>query len=89
MKTVTLVVLVCVLSAPAIGGTKVTYVGQGRYACSGKSFECAQVDQNNRMVSETHRRQYQDEQDRAQAYIERSRREEKERRDRNAYGASR
>ena len=58
---------------------EVIYVGLGRYACSGRSAECAQVDQNNRTVFETQRRQYQEEWDRAQAYVERNRREERER----------
>lgn len=92
MKTLATAVFACSLALPVFAGPDVTYVGQGRYACSGRSAECAQVDANNRAVSEMQRRQYQEEQDRAQAYVDRSRREERERseiRNRPPYGASR
>lgn len=92
MKMLATAVFACSLSFPSFAGPEVTYVGLGRYACSGRSAECAQVDMNNRAVSEMQRRQYQEEQDRAQAYVDRSRREERERseiRSRPPYGASR
>jgi hypothetical protein len=77
MKLLVLAVIVSAITSPAIGAPEVAYVGLGRYACSGRSSECAQVDINNRIVSEVQRRQYQDEQDRVQAYVEKSRRDEK------------
>lgn len=89
MKEKMLAVLVALFAIPATSGAEVAYVGQGRYACSGKSFECAQVDLNNRSVTEAQRRQYQEERERAQAYVERSRREEKERREKSTYETTR
>lgn len=53
-----------------------TYVGQGRYTCSGTSAACAQVDANNRNESARRDDSYQREQDRAQAAVERQRREQ-------------
>ena len=29
---------------------KITYVGMGRYTCSGDSYKCAQIDANNRAL---------------------------------------
>jgi hypothetical protein len=59
---------------------KVTYVGEGRYACRGSSAECAQIDQNNRREAEYRADQYRREQDRAQDYVDRERRRDDERR---------
>lgn len=44
-----LLALVCTL-AVAKDEPKVTYVGLGRYTCSGSSAVCAQIDQNNRAL---------------------------------------
>ena len=79
MKALTLTLLVSTFVSPVFAGPEATYVGLDRYACSGRGSECTQVDMNNRIVSETQRRHYQEEQDRAQAYDERNRREERER----------
>ncbi len=57
---------------------KVTYVGLGRYSCSGTSAECAQINFNNSQVEETNRHRYQDEQDRAQRIVDETRRKERE-----------
>jgi len=57
---------------------KVTYVGLGRYACSGTAAECAQINFNNGQVQEAERRHYQEDQDRAQRYVEEIRRNERE-----------
>ena len=59
---------------------KVTYVGLGRYACSGTAAECAQINYNNGQVEEANRRRYQEEQDRAQRVVDETRRRERERR---------
>ena len=79
MKALTLTLLVSTFVSPVFAGPEATYIGLDRYACSGRGSECTQVDMNNRIVSETQRRHYQEEQDRAQAYDERNRREERER----------
>ncbi len=59
---------------------KVTYVGLGRYSCSGTAAECAQINYNNGQVEEANRRRYQEEQDRAQRVVDETRRRERERR---------
>lgn len=58
--------------------TKVTYVGLGRYSCSGTVAECAQINFNNSQVEEANSRRYQENQDRAQRYVEETRRRERE-----------
>lgn len=57
---------------------KVTYVGLGRYSCSGTAAECAQINFNNGQVEEANRRHYLEEQDRAQRVVDESRRRERE-----------
>ncbi len=52
---------------------KVTYVGDGRYTCSGNSPQCAQVDDNNRQREAQRQADYQREQDRAHAVVDRMR----------------
>ncbi len=52
---------------------KVTYVGDGRYTCSGNSPQCAQIDANNRQREAQRQTDYQREQDRAQAVVDRVR----------------
>ena len=59
---------------------KVTYVGLGRYSCQGTTAECARYEQINQMESERRERAYQREQEKADAYVERIRREEEKRR---------
>lgn len=59
---------------------RVTYVGDGRYTCSGNSAACAQVDANNRQRESQRQAEYQRDQDRAQAYVDRERRKDEERR---------
>lgn len=59
---------------------KVTYVRLGRYSCQGTTAECARYEQMNQMESERRERAYQREQDKADAYVERIRREEEKRR---------
>lgn len=92
MKIIAMVLFAFALSPRAFAGPEITYVGLGRYACSGKGAECVQVDMSNRAVSEMQRRQYQEEQSRAQEYVDRSRREERgqsEIQNRPLFGASR
>lgn len=62
---------------------RVTYVGEGRYTCSGSAAKCAQIDQNNRQQQQLESIRNQQEQDRAQAYVDRERRKEDERRRNN------
>lgn len=57
---------------------KVTYVGLGRYSCSGTAAECAQIHFNNGQVEDANRRRYQEEQYRAQRYVDETRRKEQE-----------
>ena len=73
--------LACLLGLASIGGSaepKVTYVGLGRYSCSGSAAECAQINVNNSQVEEANRRRYQEDQDRTQRYVEETRRRERE-----------
>lgn len=65
-------------SAGAFAETKVTYVGLGRYSCSGTVAECAQVNFNNGQVEEVNRRRYQEDRDRAQRHFDETRRREEE-----------
>lgn len=57
---------------------KINYVGQGRYTCSGSSAECAHISFNNAQVEEANWRRSQEEQDRAQRYVDETRRKEYE-----------
>jgi len=65
-------------SVGALAEPKVTYVGLGRYSCSGTAAECAQINFNNSQVEEVNRRRYQEDQDRAQRYVDETRRKERE-----------
>lgn len=65
-------------SAVALAEPKVTYVGLGRYSCSGTAAECAQINFNNSQVEEANRRRSQEDQDRAQRYVDDTRRKERE-----------
>lgn len=58
---------------------RVTYVGDGRYTCSGNSATCAQIDANNRQRESQRQAEYQRDQDRAQAYVDRERRKDDDR----------
>ena len=75
-----LILVALVSTAQAKDEARVTYVGDGRYTCSGNSVACAQVDANNRQRESQRQAEYQREQDRAQAYVDRERRNEDERR---------
>lgn len=59
---------------------RVTYVGDGRYTCSGNSATCSQVEANNRQRESQRQAEYQRDQDRAQSYVDRERRKDEERR---------
>lgn len=71
-----------VLSAGAWAAPQVTYVGLGRYSCSGSEAECAQINFNNQQVEESNRRRYLEDQERAQRHVDENRRQERERQDR-------
>lgn len=76
----TLILGVLVSAAQAKDEPQVTYVGDGRYTCSGSSVACAQIDANNRQRESQRQAEYQRDQDRAQAYVDRARRREEEQR---------
>ena len=59
---------------------KISYARGGRNICSGNSAACAQVDSNNRAQSDRDAQRYQQDQDRAQSYVDRERRKDEERR---------
>lgn len=69
-----------ILEFSAHANSRVTYVGDGRYACQGSSSTCAQIDANNRQRESQRAADYHRDQDRAQAVVDRERRIEKERR---------
>jgi len=78
--------LACSISIALAAEPKVTYVGDGRYTCSGNSAQCAQVEANNRQREMQRELDYQREQDRAQRHVDESRRRDEEhRRDRERY----
>ncbi len=55
---------------------KISYSGLGKYSCSGNSAACAQVGSNNRAQSDRDAQRYQQDQDRAQSYVDRERRKD-------------
>ena len=71
-----LLLVALVSAAQAKDEARVTYVGDGRYTCSGNSVACAQVDTNNRQRESQRQADYQREQDRAQSYVDRERHKE-------------
>ncbi len=78
--------LLLLVSGSVSADPKVTYVGDGRYTCSGNSAHCAQIDANNRQREAQRQSDYQRDQDRAQSYVDDTRRHEEERRrDRSKY----
>lgn len=79
---VTTITILGVLGTSAWAAPQVTSVGLGRYSCSGSEAECAQINFNNQQVEENNRRRYREEQERAQRYVDESRRQERERQDR-------
>ena len=70
-------VFLCV-SASAIADHVVTYVGLGRYSCSGSTAECAQINFNNQQVELSNRLRYEEKQAHAQQIVEESGRRERE-----------
>lgn len=82
MKKLLIAVSIATLfvSLTAYAETKSEYVGGGRYLCQGNSTQCAQVDANNRAQSDRDAQRYQQDQDRAQSYVDRERRKDEERR---------
>lgn len=80
MTRTLIAVTLAALSFAACAESPVTYVGEGRNLCRGNSAQCAQIDQNNRRESDYRVQQYQRDQDRAQAAVDRERRLDEERR---------
>lgn len=70
MTKLILAIVLCGLFQPVIArdNTKPVYVGQGRYACSDNSYQCAQIQQNNARLEEQQRyerdRRYEESHDR-------------------------
>lgn len=52
---VTIALLLMAMTASAKDDAEITYVGGGRYTCSGDKYKCAQVDANNRALEEQRR----------------------------------
>jgi len=80
MKKTVLIFALIATSAIGADAPKTTYVGQGRWVCSGSTAACAQVDANNRNEAARRDYDYQRQQDRAQESIDKQRREEEARR---------
>ena len=57
---------------------RVTYVGDGRYTCSGNRVQCAQVDANNRQREALRILERQREDDRVKRYIDENWKREEE-----------
>ena len=70
--------LLWLASLGASAEPKVAYVGLGRYSCSGTAAECAQMNFNNSQVEEVNRRRNLEDQDRAQRYVDETRRKVRE-----------
>lgn len=71
--------LVTISTTPSFAEPMITYVGLGRYSCRGTAAECAPYEQINQVESERRERAYQRLQEKADAYVERNRREEERR----------
>jgi hypothetical protein len=78
IKTI-LAVMLAASSLNIHAQSQVTYVGDGRNACSGSSANCAQIDNNNRQRERDRQYDSQRDQDRAQAYVDQQRRKDDER----------
>ena len=55
------------------------YAGGGRFVCTGNSAACAQVDSNNRQQQERSDNEYRRSQDAANAYVDRERQKDEQR----------
>ena len=77
---VALILVTFVNAALAKDEARANYAGDGRYTCSENSIACAQIDANNRTRESQRQAEYQRDQDRAQAYVDRERRKDEERR---------
>ena len=78
MRNCLLTALLGMACATASAEPKVTYVGLGRYSCSGTAAECAQINFNNSQVEEANRRRYQEDQDRARRIVDETGRKDRE-----------
>lgn len=76
-NTIAILLALLCTSAIAEDKPKITYAGEGRYTCSGNSAACAQIDANNRRISQDSADRY--ERKRAET-IERAERAEREQR---------
>jgi hypothetical protein len=80
LQVLALILIGLSVLAHAKEDARVTYVGDGRYTCSGNSATCSQVEANNRQRESQRQAEYQRDQDRAQSYVDRERRKDEERR---------
>lgn len=78
MKIVLAIAIAAAINFSSYAESRVTYVGSGRYSCSGNNTQCAQIEQNNRQQQQLEQSRYQQEQERAQAIVNRERRFEEE-----------
>ena len=80
MKNSLIVLSVVALAAisAAYADHRVTYVGDGRYTCSGNSAQCAQIDANNRQREVLRDIERQREDDRLKRVIDENRKREEE-----------
>lgn len=76
---IVLVVFLTAAGAFAKDKNEVTYVGQGRYSCSGTGYKCAQIDQQNRLTSQVESDRYERTRREEMGRYERSREEYRER----------
>lgn len=67
---IVLSVVALTASSAAQADPRVTYVGDGRYTCSGNSAQCAQIDANNRQREALRDFERQREEDRVKRYID-------------------
>ena len=80
MTRILVATTLALLQFSAHAESPVTYVGEGRNLCRGSSAQCALIDQNNRRESDYRAQHYQRDQDRAQAAVDRERRQDEARR---------
>lgn len=63
-NVIAIILLTLASSAIAKDKAEVTYVGLGRYTCSGDKYKCAQIDANNRALDERDRQRWEREKER-------------------------
>ena len=82
MNKIAILLVLASMNCMAKDKAEIRYAGQGRYTCSGDSYQCAQVDANNRAQEARQR-------DREDARIEREREERRRELERDTGSKSR